>query len=117
MESFTWSPDSNALFFTVEDRGRQSIEMIPASGGATRVIVSGASTLDDMQFTADGKTMIYTGAKRIGAHRDLSRRFSRRRARRAHASERRAAGAIRRSRRWRISGWIAPTRRASRASW
>ena len=35
-------------------------QMIPATGGATRVIVSGASTLDDMQFTADGKTMIYT---------------------------------------------------------
>jgi dipeptidyl aminopeptidase/acylaminoacyl peptidase len=60
VQSFTWSPDSNALFFTVLDRGRQPIEMIPATGGATRVIVSGASTLDDMKLTADGKTMIYT---------------------------------------------------------
>jgi dipeptidyl aminopeptidase/acylaminoacyl peptidase len=61
VQSFAWSPDSAMLFFTVLDRGRQSIEMIPAGGGASRVIVSGASTLDDMQLTSDGKTMIYTG--------------------------------------------------------
>src|SRR5580658_10070071 len=60
VQSFTWSRDSNALFFTVLDRGRQPIEMIPAAGGATRVIVSGASTLDDMQLASDGKMMIYT---------------------------------------------------------
>jgi dipeptidyl aminopeptidase/acylaminoacyl peptidase len=61
VNSFTWSPDSNAIFFTVEDRGRQNIEMIPAVGGAARIVVSGASTLDDMKLTADAKTMIYTG--------------------------------------------------------
>ncbi|MBZ5610545.1 MAG: S9 family peptidase [Acidobacteriia bacterium] len=61
VESFNWSPDSNALFFTVLDRGRQAIEMIPASGGASRIIASGPSSLDDMQFASDGKTMIYSG--------------------------------------------------------
>ncbi len=61
VESFTWSQDSNALFFTVVDRGRQGIEMIPTAGGASRVIVSGSSTLDDMQLSSDGKIMIYTG--------------------------------------------------------
>ena len=61
VQSFSWFPDSSALFFTAVDRGRQSIEMIPVAGGASRVIVSGASTLDDMQLTSDGKTMIYTG--------------------------------------------------------
>jgi dipeptidyl aminopeptidase/acylaminoacyl peptidase len=61
VQSFIWSPDSNVLFFTVSDRGRQNIQMIPAAGGATRVIVSGPSTVDDMQLTSDGKTMIYTG--------------------------------------------------------
>ena len=60
VQSFTWAHDSNALFFTVLDRGRQSVEMIPATGGASRVIVSGASTMDDMQLSADGKIMIYT---------------------------------------------------------
>jgi dipeptidyl aminopeptidase/acylaminoacyl peptidase len=61
VQSFAWFRDSGALFFTAVDRGRQSIEMIPVTGGASRVIVSGASTLDDMQLTSDGKTMIYTG--------------------------------------------------------
>ena len=60
VQSFTWSPDSNALFFTALDRGRQPIEMIPVTGGATRVIVSGASSLDDMKLSSDSKTMIYT---------------------------------------------------------
>ena len=60
VQSFTWSPDSNALFFTVLDRGRQGIEMIPTTGGASRVIVTGASTLDDMQLSSDGSTMIYS---------------------------------------------------------
>ena len=61
VQSFAWSPDSTLLFFTVVDRGRQSIQMIPAGGGATKVIVGGPSTLDDMQLTSDGKTMIYSG--------------------------------------------------------
>jgi dipeptidyl aminopeptidase/acylaminoacyl peptidase len=56
----TWSPDSTRLFFTVEDRGRSGLQMIQASGGGSRNIVAGASTLDDVQFTSDGRTMIYT---------------------------------------------------------
>ena len=59
VQSFTWSKDSKLLFFTALDRGRQNIQMIPSAGGATRVIVSGPSTADDMQLTSDGKTMIY----------------------------------------------------------
>ncbi|MBM3775800.1 MAG: S9 family peptidase, partial [Acidobacteria bacterium] len=61
ISSFTWSPDSSKLFFTVEDRGRQSIHFIPVEGGATRVAISGDSQLDDMRFTPDGKTMVYSG--------------------------------------------------------
>jgi len=61
VESLKWSPDSNAVFFTVLDRGRQNIEMIPAQGGASRIIAGGPYTFDDMQFTADGKAMIYSG--------------------------------------------------------
>lgn len=60
VQSFTWSHDSKLLFFTVLDRGRQNIQMIPAGGGATRVIVTGPSSADDMQLTNDGKTMVYT---------------------------------------------------------
>jgi dipeptidyl aminopeptidase/acylaminoacyl peptidase len=57
---FTWSPDSTRIFFTVEDRGRQVIQMIPAAGGGVRVIASGASHLGDVQLSGDGKTMVYT---------------------------------------------------------
>ncbi len=60
VESFTWSPDSTRLFFTTEDRGRTSLQMISATGGGVRSIISGQSSLDDVQFTADGRTMIYT---------------------------------------------------------
>ena len=58
--SVTWSPDSTRIFFTVEDRGRTGLQMIQATGGGSRNIIAGASTLDDVQFTSDGRTMIYT---------------------------------------------------------
>ena len=60
INSFTWYPDSSRLFFTVTDRGRQGIQVIPATGGAIRMVASGNSTLDDMVFTPDGKTMVFT---------------------------------------------------------
>ena len=58
--SMAWAPDSKRIFFTAEDRGRSGIHMIPVTGGASRSIASGNSTLDDVQFTADGRTMVYT---------------------------------------------------------
>jgi len=64
--SFTWSPDSTRIFFTVEDRGRTGLQMVPATGGGSRNIISGSSSLDDVQFTSDGRTMIYT--EESGAH-------------------------------------------------
>jgi dipeptidyl aminopeptidase/acylaminoacyl peptidase len=60
VNSFAWSPDSASLFFTTTDRGRQGIQIIPVTGGAARDVASGDSELDDMQFTRDGKTMVYT---------------------------------------------------------
>ena len=60
VQSFTWSPDSARLFFTIEDRGRTELQMIQATGGGIRTIISGASTLDDVQFSGDGRMMIYT---------------------------------------------------------
>jgi dipeptidyl aminopeptidase/acylaminoacyl peptidase len=58
--SFTWSPDSTRIFFTAEDRGRTGLQMIAVTGGGLRSIVNGQSSLDDVQFSADGRTMIYT---------------------------------------------------------
>ncbi len=60
VNSFTWAPDSNAIFFTTEDRGRQPIQMISLAGGEIRTVAAGESELDDMQLTRDGKTMVYT---------------------------------------------------------
>lgn len=56
----TWLPDSERLAFTEEDRGRTGLQMISASGGGMRSIIPGAVTVDDVQFTPDGATMIYT---------------------------------------------------------
>jgi dipeptidyl aminopeptidase/acylaminoacyl peptidase len=60
VNSFTWSPDSRRLFFTVTDRGRQALQFIGVEGGGARVAISGNNTLDDMQFSADGRTIILT---------------------------------------------------------
>jgi dipeptidyl aminopeptidase/acylaminoacyl peptidase len=60
VNSFTWAPDSTGLFFTIDDRGRQNIQLIPVAGGAVRMVASGDNELDDMQLTRDGKTMVYT---------------------------------------------------------
>ncbi len=60
VEGFTWSPDSKRLFFLIGDRGRTTLQMMPASGGGAQTVVAGASHLDDVQFTPDGKTMVYT---------------------------------------------------------
>jgi dipeptidyl aminopeptidase/acylaminoacyl peptidase len=59
VNSYTWSPDSVNLFFTMVDRGRQNIQMMSVNGGGVRVVASGDSELDDMQLTRDGKMMVY----------------------------------------------------------
>jgi dipeptidyl aminopeptidase/acylaminoacyl peptidase len=57
---FVWHPDSRRLAFTVEDRGRQQAQMISATGGGIRALTQGSAHVDDLQFTADGKNLIYT---------------------------------------------------------
>jgi len=59
VNSFTWAPDSTRLFFTVEDRGRQMVQMVPATGGGARTIISGSSSVDEVRLTPDGKLMVY----------------------------------------------------------
>jgi dipeptidyl aminopeptidase/acylaminoacyl peptidase len=60
VNSFTFSPDSRNIFFTATDRGRQAIQLLPVTGGAIQIAVNGDNTLDDMQLTRDGKTMVFT---------------------------------------------------------
>jgi dipeptidyl aminopeptidase/acylaminoacyl peptidase len=59
--SITWSPDSSRLFFTAEDRGREPIYTVPATGGGVRIVVHGDAHHGDVQLTPDGKSMIYSG--------------------------------------------------------
>ena len=60
VESFAWLPDSTRIFFTAEDRGRQAIQYIAIDGGGSKIAISGDSTLDDIQFTRNGKTIVFT---------------------------------------------------------
>jgi dipeptidyl aminopeptidase/acylaminoacyl peptidase len=58
--SITWSPDSKRIFFVSEDRGRHPLQMVAVTGGGFRSIITGPVSLDDVQFSKDGKTLIYT---------------------------------------------------------
>ena len=66
VESFTWSPDSSRLFFTMEDRGRTILRRIPVTGGGMDTIISGDSSVDDVQFNSANTFMIYT--EQSGSH-------------------------------------------------
>lgn len=60
VESYTWSPDSRNIFFTVDERGTTPLLMMPAnSTGSIRTIAQGPTTLGSIQFTPDNKAMIY----------------------------------------------------------
>jgi dipeptidyl aminopeptidase/acylaminoacyl peptidase len=60
VESATWTPDSTRLFYSVEDRGRTGLRMINVNGGGSVNIMSGPSSVDDVQFNSDGTFMIYS---------------------------------------------------------
>ena len=57
---FTWTPDAKKLFIVTEDRGRHNVQQIAVTGGGLRPIITGPTSLDDVQFTPDAKTLVYT---------------------------------------------------------
>ncbi len=59
---FTWTPDAKKLFIVTEDRGRHNVQQIAVTGGGLRPIITGPTSLDDVQFTQDAKTIVYTEA-------------------------------------------------------
>lgn len=72
VQSFAWSPDSKRIFFTVEDRGRTTLQVIPAGGGGVRQIIAGQSHIDDVQFSPDARFLIYSehsGSKPVELYR------------------------------------------------
>jgi len=54
-----WSPDSQRLFLTVEDRGRESIFQAPMNGDKFGTLISGATNAG-VTVSADGKTLAFT---------------------------------------------------------
>lgn len=60
VESYAWTPDSSQIFFVTGDRGRTTLQRISPLGGAARIVIAGGGQLGDVQFTSDGKTLIYT---------------------------------------------------------
>ena len=66
VESFTWSADSQRIFFTIDDRGGSPLLMISAAGGAPRTIAQGETSISSMHFTSGDQTMIYL--EESGAH-------------------------------------------------
>lgn len=57
---FTWTPDSKRIAFTVDDRGREIAHLIPVTGGGTKILTQGAAHVDELHFTADGRTLVYS---------------------------------------------------------
>ena len=59
VDSFTWSHDSQRIFFTVLDHGTTPLMMIPVAGGPIRTVAQGPTTIGSVQFSPDDKTMIF----------------------------------------------------------
>ncbi|HUQ94550.1 MAG TPA: S9 family peptidase, partial [Bryobacteraceae bacterium] len=75
VDSIAWSPDSSRLFYTSQDRGRAAVQVIAATGGSARAVITGASHIDDVQLSIDSKTMVYTeqsGSKPVEIYRASS---------------------------------------------
>ncbi|HUS07727.1 MAG TPA: S9 family peptidase [Bryobacteraceae bacterium] len=75
VDSIAWSPDSSRLFYTSQDRGRAAVQVIAATGGSARAVITGASHIDDVQLSTDSKTMVYTeqsGSKPVEIYRASS---------------------------------------------
>lgn len=60
VDSMTWSTDSKNVFFVTEDRGRHNLQLVAVGGGSLKTIIPGNSSVDDVQFSKDGKTLVYT---------------------------------------------------------
>ncbi len=59
VDSYTFSPDGQKIYFVAGERGRSPIFEIPAQGGQIRKVITGGSN-DDAQISRDGKRLIFT---------------------------------------------------------
>jgi dipeptidyl aminopeptidase/acylaminoacyl peptidase len=75
VESYTWSPDSKRIFFTIDDHGTSPLLMMASEGGAVRTIAHGPTSISNVQFSPDNKAMIYleqSGSKPNELYKALS---------------------------------------------
>lgn len=56
--TIAWAPDSKRIYFSAEDKGESPIYAVSVNGGEVREVVRGHD--DELQFTPDGKTLVYT---------------------------------------------------------
>ena len=76
VESYTWSNDSQHIFFTIDDHGSTPLMMIAPSGGPIRTIAQGPTSVGSVQFTANDKTMMFSeqsGSRPIEIKRAVSK--------------------------------------------
>src|SRR5215471_14437286 len=59
VESFTFSPDSQRVYLAAPDQGHQSIYEISIDGGPGKKLINDGFN-DDVQVSADGKTLVFT---------------------------------------------------------
>jgi dipeptidyl aminopeptidase/acylaminoacyl peptidase len=58
VNSFAWAPDSDTVYFTAPERGRQPLFKTSVSKAKVEKVLEG--TLDDPQVTPDGKAVVFT---------------------------------------------------------
>jgi len=56
--SVVWTPDSQAFYFSAEDKGEAPIYRIPLAGGTPTELTRGSN--DDLAITPDGQTLLFT---------------------------------------------------------
>ena len=66
VESYTWSHDSQRIFFTVNDHGTTPLLLISPTGGPIRTVAQGPTSIESVQFSADDKNMIFV--EQSGSH-------------------------------------------------
>jgi dipeptidyl aminopeptidase/acylaminoacyl peptidase len=59
VESFTFSADGQRIYMTALDQGRQPIYELPLGGGPGKKLINDGFN-DDVQVSADAKTMVFT---------------------------------------------------------
>jgi dipeptidyl aminopeptidase/acylaminoacyl peptidase len=59
VDGWAWTPDSKAVYLTVEDDGGVRVYRTELSGGAPKLVLKDGSN-GDVQVSADGKTLLFT---------------------------------------------------------